>query len=76
VHFDVDVIDFSDVPLSENTGRGIGLPFDTALTALEVLVAHDALLGVTVTELNPHHGAQDGSDVARLADRVARALSG
>jgi arginase len=76
VHFDVDVIDFSDVPLSENTGRGIGLPFDTALTALEVLVAHDALLGLTVTELNPHHGAQDGSDVARLADRVARALSG
>ena len=29
VHFDVDVIDFSDVPLSENTGRGIGVPFDT-----------------------------------------------
>ena len=25
VHFDVDLIDFSDVPLSENTGRGIGV---------------------------------------------------
>jgi arginase len=61
VHFDVDVIDFSDVPLSENTGRGIGVPFA-------------ALLGLTVTELNPHHGAPDGSDVARLAQRLARAL--
>jgi arginase len=74
VHFDVDVIDFSDVPLSENTGRGIGLPFDAALAALDVLLAHDALLGLTVTELNPHHGAQDGSDVARLAARLAGAL--
>jgi arginase len=74
VHFDVDVIDFSDVPLSENTGRGIGVPFDTALAALDVLLAHDALLGCTVTELNPHHGAPDGSDVARLAQRLAAAL--
>jgi arginase len=74
VHFDVDVIDFSDVPLSENTGRGIGVPFDTALAALEVLLADDALLGCTVTELNPHHGAPDGTDVARLAQRLARTL--
>jgi arginase len=73
VHFDVDVIDFSDVPLSENTGRGIGVPFDTALSALGVLVADDALLGLTIAELNPHHGAPDGSDVARLvAALVAR----
>ena len=75
VHFDVDVIDFSDVPLSENTGRGIGVGFDAALAALGVLVAHEALLGLTVTELNPHHGAPDGSDVARLASAVAAALA-
>jgi len=74
VHFDVDIIDFSDVPLSENTGRGIGVPFDAALSALDVLAADDALLGLTVTELNPHHGAPDGSDVARLAQRLAAAL--
>ena len=73
VHFDVDVIDFSDVPLSENTGRGIGLSFDTAFAALDVLVAHEALLGLTVTELNPHHGADDGSDVERFAQRLAGA---
>jgi arginase len=74
VHFDVDVIDFSDVPLSENTGRGIGVGFDAALAALGVLVAHDAFLGLTVTELNPHHGAPDGADVARLARALAAAL--
>jgi arginase len=74
VHFDVDVIDFSDVPLSENTGRGMGVAFETAIGALEVLLAHEALLGLTVTELNPHHGAQDGSDVARLVWALAGAL--
>jgi arginase len=76
VHFDVDVIDFSDVPLSENTGRGIGVPFETAIAALEILLAHEALLGLTVTELNPHHGAQDGAEVARLAQALAGALAG
>lgn len=75
VHFDVDVIDFSDVPLSENTGRGIGVGFDAALAALDVLASHDALLGLTVTELNPHHGAQDGGDVARLVQALAGALA-
>jgi arginase len=73
VHFDVDVIDFSDIPLSENTGRGTGISFDAAFRALDVLLAHEALLGLTVTELNPHHGAEDGSDLRRFAGRLASA---
>jgi arginase len=75
LHFDVDLIDFSDVPLSENTGRGIGVPFDVALAAVAVLAAADAPLAITVTELNPHHGAQDGSDVERLAAALAGAIA-
>jgi arginase len=74
VHFDVDVIDFSDVPLSENTGRGIGISFDAAFAALDVLLAGDDLLGLTVTELNPHHGSEDGSDAKCFAERLAGAL--
>jgi arginase len=73
IHFDVDVIDFSDVPLSENTGRGIGIGFDTAFEALEVLLANEAAIGLTITELNPHHGAEDGSDLTRLVRRLAGA---
>ena len=73
VHFDVDVIDVSDVPLSENTGRGIGVAFDAAFAALDALLAGEGFLGLSVTELNPHHGAQDGSDVARFAERLGRA---
>lgn len=75
VHFDVDVIDFADVPLSENTGRGVGVPFAAALCALEILVAGDVPLAITVTELNPHHGAADGSDVARFTQALADSLT-
>jgi arginase len=33
VHFDVDVIDFTDVPLSENWGRNEGLAYEDAMRA-------------------------------------------
>ncbi len=75
VHFDVDVIDFVDIPLSENTGRNYGLSFTAAMDALEVLVADRRFAGLTVTELNPHHGAADGSTVRAFAERLAIALA-
>ena len=75
VHFDVDVVDFVDLPLSENTGHNIGLPFDTACAALEVLTAGAGFAGLTVTEHNPLHGAEDGSDTVALAAALQRALS-
>jgi arginase len=75
VHFDVDVVDFVDLPLSENTGHNIGLPFDAASAALETLVADPRFAGLTVTEHNPAHGAEDGSTTAALAAALQRALS-
>jgi arginase len=75
VHFDVDVVDFTDLPLSENTGHGIGLQFDAACAALEHLAAGNGFAGLTVTEHNPLHGAEDGSTTKALADALQRALS-
>jgi arginase len=76
VHFDVDTVDFTDLPLSENTGRNEGLAFDLALRALHVLLRSDRLSAVTVTELNPHHGAEDGSTVRVFVDGLVAALAG
>jgi arginase len=76
VHFDVDTIDFTDLPLSENTGRNEGLAFDLALRALRVLLRSERLSAVTVTELNPHHGAEDGSTVRVFVDGLVAALAG
>lgn len=75
VHFDVDVVDFTDTPLSENTGRNEGLPFETALGALKVLLAAPKLAALTITELNPDH-AEEGSDaIGRLVAAVAGGLA-
>ena len=42
VHLDVDVVDFVDAPLSENTGRNVGVPLAAVATALPVLLATGA----------------------------------
>lgn len=76
VHFDVDTVDFTDLPLSENTGRNEGLPFDAAMRALGVLLRSDRLAAVTVTEFNPDHGEEDGSTAEALAQELGNALSG
>jgi arginase len=74
VHFDLDTIDFNDAPLSENTGRGEGLPLDVAMRALRVLVASERLAALTVTELNPLHGDEEGHTIGRFADSLADCL--
>jgi arginase len=76
VHFDVDTVDFTDLPLSENTGRNQGLPFDTALRALGTLLDSSKLAAVTVTEFNPDHGEEDGSTAEALAQGLSDAFAG
>jgi arginase len=71
VHFDVDVIDFTDTPLSENWGRNEGIPYDAAATALRTLLGSPSLAGLTITELNPDHVEAGSGSVERLARDVA-----
>ena len=75
VHFDVDCIDFTDAPLSENTGRNVGLTQDAAFAALAAVLLDSRVSALTVTELNPDHGAQDGSTLAAFVDRLVAALA-
>jgi arginase len=75
VHFDVDVIDFTDVPLSENPGRNEGLAYDDAVRALEILLRAPRLAGLTVTELNPAHTEEGAGSIERLARDVARGFA-
>jgi arginase len=74
VHFDVDVIDFTDVPLSENWGRNEGLAYDQAMSALRALLASPRLAGLTITELNPDH-AEDGHSIERFANSLVESLA-
>lgn len=75
VHFDVDVVDFIDAPLSENTGRNVGVPLQTAVDALATLLGDPRVAALTVTELNPLHGEADGSTLARFVTGLASACA-
>jgi arginase len=76
VHFDVDVIDFTDTPLSENPGRNEGITYEQAAAALATLLASPAVAGVTVTELNPNHVEEGAGSIERLARDLVAALTG
>jgi arginase len=74
VHLDVDVIDFVDLPLSQDAGRNEGLLFDAAMRALGTLLAHPAVAALTVTEINPAHDP-DGSQLPRFVEGLVGAFS-
>ena len=76
VHLDIDVVDFADAPLAENTRRNVGLKLDTMFAALERLVAAPNWCGLTVCEINPDHGEPDGTTLDEFATRLAQVLAG
>jgi arginase len=76
IHFDVDVVDFIDAPLSENTGRNIGVPLAAAIAALAVVAGDERVAALTVTELNPAHAAAEPGTLERLCEGIARSLGG
>jgi arginase len=75
VHLDVDVLDFVDMPLAENTRRNIGLRFDQLMAALRPLLRAPNWTALTVCELNPDHGETDGSTLRTFTVNLADALA-
>jgi arginase len=75
LHCDVDLVDFTDTPLSENWGRNEGLPYAKFLTTLAVLLEAPSLTAVTITELNPAHTEPGGLAIERLISTLADSLS-
>jgi arginase len=46
------------------------------MRVLSVLAADERFAALTVTEVNPDHGAEDGSTIETLAAGLVNALSG
>jgi arginase len=74
VHFDVDVIDYNELPLAENYSKNKGLLYHHAMELLEVWLQSPKFGGLTVTEINPDHGAEDGSTLQSFARDLALIL--
>ena len=75
VHFDVDAVDSTDLPLANFPHFNLGQPFDSAMTCLATFCASPKLGGLVVTEVNPDHDA-DGSLLAALVDGLVTAVQG
>jgi arginase len=75
VHFDVDVVDFNDLPLAENYSKNKGLSYVHTLEVLQVLLQSPKFAGLTLTEINPDHGAEDGSTIQKFAQDLSRLLA-
>jgi arginase len=75
LHLDLDVIDFTDAPLSEHPSRNTGLKLKEMLEALSVLAADPRLVAITLTELNPHNAAADEGLLERFAASFAATIS-
>jgi arginase len=75
IHLDLDVVDFTDAPLSEHPSRNAGLKLGEMLTALEVLASDPRLVAITLTELNPHNAAADDGLLERFAASFASTIS-
>jgi len=60
-HLDVEVIDFNDLPLPENYSKNKGLSYSHTLELRELLFKSPKVGGLTLTEVNPDPGAEDGS---------------
>jgi len=74
IHLDVDVIDFENFPIAENTRRKMGLTFEQVMTVLEALLEAPNWTALTITEVNPDHGLADGSTIRDFASALAYAL--
>ena len=76
VHLDVDVVDFFDLPVADIPLHNEGLTFDEAMRCLTVFARHEGLAGLTITEFNPDHGAEDGSTTDTLVRGLVGAIAG
>jgi arginase len=75
VHVDVDVLDYLELPIAENTRRNRGLAFPALVAALRELVGAPNFVALTVCEVNPDHGALDGSTLRTFIGGIADALA-
>jgi arginase len=76
LHLDVDVMDFVDAPLAENTDcRNTGPTLDQAAEALTAAARDPRMRALSIGELNPTHCAGDPDALPRFISSIARILT-
>jgi arginase len=74
VHFDVDVIDFTDFPAADFPTINAGLTLTEALECIEVFTRHPKFAALTVSEFNPDHVDEEHTLIRAFVARLIDAL--
>lgn len=75
IHVDVDVLDFIDAPIAENTDtRNSGPTVEQLGAAIATLWSDPACVALSIGELNPAHAAADPEALPRFVAAIASAL--
>jgi arginase len=74
IHFDLDVIDFSDFPAADVLQPKEGMTFEDAFVALRIFCVSPKFGGLVVTEFNPDHDDKNGALAEQLIQGLAQAL--
>jgi arginase len=76
VHLDVDVLDFIDAPLAENTdGRNSGPTLDQVAVALRIAAQDARFRSLSIGELNPTRSAGDPDAIPRFIASIASVIA-
>ncbi len=76
LHLDVDVLDFTDAPLAENTdGRNTGPTLDQVTEALTAAARDQRMRALSIGELNPTRCAGAPDALLRFGTSIARILA-
>lgn len=76
LHLDVDVLDFIDAPLAENTDcRNTGPTLDQVTEALTAAARDQRVRALSIGELNPTRCAGDPDALPRLVTSISRILA-
>jgi arginase len=76
IHVDVDVLNFTDAPLAENTdGRNTGPTLDQLAEALRSAATDPRLRAVSIGEINPTRAAGDPHAISRFVNVIGNSLA-
>ena len=74
IHFDVDVIDFTDMPIADVPQFSQGMMFLEVMACLSVFASSPKFGGLTITECNPDHLDTEYADAITFIKGLTKAF--
>ena len=75
LHFDVDAVDFVELPLANIATINRGLTAASTFAAIKVFAASPKFAGIVISEINPNHADKEGKVLSFFCKSLSDALN-